>query len=305
MVVDHDALARIADTQLGLVAWWQARSAGVNQRQLRHLVAVGAGERLHDGVFGVRGATRSYPQSLLAACLAIGHEAAASHRAAAMLHGLLTYRDAPIEVTTTRLRSPEREGVTVHRLADLHSRWVERADVVPVTTVSRTLVDLGAVASPRTVEAALDRAAGRRLVTYRQVRDAMVAVARRGRRGVGTIRPLLDQRIGEVIPAGVFEARMASLLRHAGLPRAEQEFLVTDGLGGFVAVVDFAYPQKHLAIEVDGYEFHSSPRASSARNQRDRLLADAGWLPLHFSWNEVEHASHRVGVEIRRRYSAR
>jgi len=255
-------------------------------------------DRLHVGVFRVRGAPVTYAQRLLAACLAIGPEAAVSHRAAATVHGLLSYREPRIEVTTSRLRSPEVEDVVVHRLADLHERWAHLVDGVRVTTVARTLVDLGAVASPRTVEAALDRAAGRRLVTYREVRDAMRAVARQGRRGVGTIRPLLDARMGRVLPAGVLAARMASLLRNAGLPEPAPEFVVTDPHGGFIAAVDFAFPDHRVAIEVDGYEFHSSPQAVDHGNARDRLLLAAGWLPLHFSWNEVEHHPHRVANAV-------
>jgi len=149
-----------------------------------------------------------------------------------------------------------------------------------------------------TVEAALDRAAGRRLVTYRDVRDAMLAVARQGRRGVGTIRRLLEDRVGHAFPAGVLEARMASLLRNAGLPCAIPEHTVTDEHGGFIAVVDFAYPSRRIAIEVDGYEFHSSPKAVDHGNARDRLLLAAGWRPLHFSWNEVEHHPDRVAAGI-------
>ena len=173
---------------------------------------------------------------------------------------------------------------------------------VRTTTVARTLVDLGAVASSRTVEAALDRAVGRKLVTYREVRDAMRAVARQGRRGVGTIRRLLEARVGEALPAGVFEATMTSLLRVAGLPPPASEYTVTDDHGGFIGVVDFAYPDRRLAIEVDGYEFHSSPTAVADRNQRDRLLIDVGWRTLHYSWAEVEHRPTEVGADIRRKF---
>jgi hypothetical protein len=297
--MDRTHMGTLADTQLGVVAVDQLQGLGVTRRQLQGLVALGALDRIHEGVYRVRGAPRTYEQSLVAACLAIGPEAAASHRAAAVLHGLLAYRERPVEVTTTRMRSPERDGVVVHRLADLHERWVELVDGTRTTTVARTLVDLGAVASPRTVEAALDRAAGRKLVTYRDVRDAMIAVARKGRRGVGTIRRLLEVRIGQVVPAGVFEARMSSLLLRAELPEAVPEYVVTDQHGGFVAVVDFAFPERRLAIEVDGYEFHSSPEAVADRNARDRLLAAESWFAAHFDWHDVEHHGDRVADEIR------
>lgn len=303
--MDHRRIAAIARRQHGVFSTSQARQWGATPQEVKQRTASGAWERAHEGVLRIAGTRDTYQQRLFAACLAVGSETVASHRSAAVVHGLLRYRDPPVEVTTSRRRSPERSGVTAHRLMDLHPRWVVRVDGVPMTSVARTLVDLGAVASRRTVEAALDRAVGRKLVAYREVRDAMVAVARRGRRGVGTIRVLLDARIGEVIPAGTFSARMASLLRNASLPKPVHEFTVVDEHGGFIGVVDFAYPDQRIAIEVDGYEFHSSPVAIKTRNQRDRLLIDADWTPLHYSWDEVERQSLAVGAEIRRHYSAR
>ena len=303
--MDIGSIGRLASKQHGVVSYAQLVARGMTPRQIDRRVDGGSFERVHVGVLRLVGARASYAQRVVAACLAIGREASASHRAAATLHDLLRYREPPVEVTTTRRRSPELVGVIVHRLADLHDRWVVDADGVRTTTVARTLVDLGSVASRRTVEAALDRAAGRKLLTYREVRDAMLAVARQGRRGVGTIRSLLDARIGEVIPAGVFSACMTTVLRSTALPPAVPEHTVLDDHGGFVAVVDFAYPEKRLAIEVDGYEFHSSPRAIRVRNQRDRLLSSIGWLTLHFDWDEVEHRPHEVSSAIRREFRAR
>jgi hypothetical protein len=171
--------------------------------------------------------------------------------------------------------------------------------------VARTLVDLGAVTRPATVGAAFDRAKGRALVTPREVRHAMRAVARQGRRGVGTVRLVLaKEREGE-LPSGVAEARMASLIRDAGLPGPVPEFTVTDEHGGLLAVVDFAYPDRRLAIEVDGYEAHS-PRAAFRKDRsRDRLLAEVDWLALHYTWPEVDARLPHVASEIARHYRRR
>ncbi len=297
--MDQVLIARRAASQHSVISWAQARQLGASPQEIRHQVGVGAWQRAHEGVYIIAGTRETYEQRLVAGCLAVGLEAAGSHRSAATIHGLLTYKDPPIEITTNRHRSPERDGVVVHRLADLHGRWIDDVEGVRVTTVARTLVDLGAVASPRTVEAALDRAAGRRLVTYREVRDAMVAVARKGRIGVGTIRQLLETRVGQAHPPGVLEARMTSLLLNAGLPAAEPEFIVRDRNGGFMAVVDFAYPDRRLAIEVDGYEFHSSPVAFDDGHARDRLLVAEEWAVLHFGWTDVERRADRVAREIR------
>jgi predicted transcriptional regulator of viral defense system len=142
----HHEIAQLASSQLGLVRHAQAVELGMTERQIRYRVESGLWERVSLGVVRLRGAPQSREQALLAACFAIGPEAAVSHRSAATVLGLLRYRESLIEVTTTRRRSPEVRGVTVHRLADLHPRWVEAVDGIPTTTVARTLVDIGAVA---------------------------------------------------------------------------------------------------------------------------------------------------------------
>jgi hypothetical protein len=116
---------------------------------------------------------------------------------------------------------------------------------------------------------------------------------------VRTARLLLEARHAADVPVGVFSARMASLLRRYDLPRPEPEHLVRDARGGFIAFVDFAYVSERLAIEVDGYEPHSSLRGFTSGVQRDRLLHEAGWEPLHFTWDEVEREAASVADEIR------
>ena len=112
----------------------------------------------------------------------------------------------------------------MHRLADLEPACVTVVAAVPCTSVARTLVDLGAVCSPSTVEAAVDRAIGRHVVTVADLNDIVREVGRKGRRGVGTMRKVLADRRGDDRPAGVLEARMMSLLRQAGLPEPRPEY---------------------------------------------------------------------------------
>jgi hypothetical protein len=127
----------------------------------------------------------------------------------------------------------------------------------------------------------------------------MLAVARQGRRGVGTIRRVLATRSEADRPSSVLEARMRSLLAAAEfLPRPVAEHVVRDAHGGFIAVVDFAYPERKLAIEVDGYEPHTSLGAFTSDRARDRLLAAADWLTLHYTWSDVDARSPRVLAEI-------
>ena len=109
--MDQVRIARRAASQHSVISWTEARQLGASPQEIRHQVGVGAWRRAHEGVFVIAGTRETYEQRLVAACLAVGIETAGSHRSAATIHGLLAYKDPPIEITTTRRRSPEREGI--------------------------------------------------------------------------------------------------------------------------------------------------------------------------------------------------
>jgi hypothetical protein len=311
--VNENGIIEVASRQHALVTWDQALDRGFTPTTIQRRVELGRWERMQLGVFRVAGAPESYEQRLLAACLAIGPLAAVSHRAAAMLHGLLTFSTPPIEVTTTRARSPELRGdAAVHRLADLTPESVTAVAEVPCTSVARTLVDLGAVCSPSTVEAAVDRALGRHVVTIVDLEAVVREVGRKGRRGVGTMRKVLANRRGDDRPAGVLEARMLSLLRQSGLPEPRPEYEIRGQRGEFVARVDFAYPGVKLAIEVDGFEPHTALDVFRDDRKRQNRVMALGWTMLRYTWSEVDGRAPMVADGIARQlrlldsgYSAR
>jgi hypothetical protein len=291
-------IASFAERQHGLISKQQALEAGLDRHRIQHRLTIGRWVVMHENVYKVAGVPDSPRQRILAAVLAVGPLTAASHRSAAELHGLWTPKPAVVEITTTRDRSPEVGDAAVHRLADLHERSVTAVDGIPCTTVARTLVDLGAVLPEKSVAKVFDRAHGRNLVTVSTVKTTLDAVARRGRRGAGVIRRVLEPQLGCEPVAGVFEARMVRLLAAQGLPPAVPEYEVWHE-GAFVARVDFAYPELRLAVEVDGYAAHSSIDAFRRDRTRQNALVTAGWTVLRFTWTEVDDDSPRVGSTIR------
>jgi hypothetical protein len=292
-------LTSIARAQFGLVTRAQALSEGFEPHHIDHRLASGRWSLVHVGVYRIGAAPATTAQRRLAAVLAIDALAVVSHRAAADLHGLWLSIPTIVEVTTTDGLSPELEGVTVHRMADLHERWITKVDGIPCTTVARTLVDLGLVMPHKHVDQCLDRALGRGIVSVASVKTALDAVARQGRRGVGVMRRILEPHLACEPVAGVFEARMARLLSAQGLPPAVPEYEVWTAGGEFVARVDFAYPDLRLAIEVDGFAAHSSVDAFRRDRTRQNALVAAGWTVLRFTWTEVNGSSPHVGRTIR------
>ena len=297
-------LAAIAQRQLGLITHDQAMQI-ITYRMIERLLGSGRWERVHRAVYRVGGAPITYEQRVLAACLAAGPDAVASHRSAARIWGLLDDEPDVVEIAVPRPLHHRLRDVVVHRATDL-----ERADTtlrrgIPVTHPMRTLVDLAAVAPVGTVARALQRALSSRLAAYETTEAALQRVARRGRRGVRVLRMLLDEQRDNPRPAGVFEARFSSLARRFALPTPVPELDVLADDGSWIARVDFAYPEAKLFIELDGLEAHGSGPALQHDHQRQNALVEAGWEPLRYTWADVTGRQPAVAVEIRRVRDAR
>jgi hypothetical protein len=290
----------VARSQDGLVTLAQACSAGLSARGARHRVEDGRWERAQAGVFRVATAPRSWTQDLLAACLAAGPGAVASHRAAAALWQLEGISAGWLELTVSRPRCHRLPGVIVHRSTDLDRASMILRSGVPATDPARTLVDLGAVVRPKRVGAALDSALSRRLVTLSGLRARLDGVGRRGRRGAGVLRALLDECSDAAgLAESTLETRFLRLCRDHGLPEPVPQHEVMVG-GRLIGRLDFAFPAVDLAIEVDGYESHASLAAFQHDRARQNDLVAAGWTVLRFTWDDVVRRPERVTTAVRR-----
>lgn len=292
------ALDVVARRQHGILERSQLLLHGASPGTISRWLATERLVAVFPSIYRVAGAPVTWEQRLLAAVLATGPGAVASHRSGARLWKAAESDE--VEVTVPGDRRRRLPGVVVHRSSDLVGARVVRRAGIPTTTPLRMLVDLGSVVSAVELEDALDRALARRLVTIAGVAAALDEVARSGRRGSGALRTVLDQRaLGAAPPDSILEPRMARLLRDHGLPPAAFQHDVRDA-GRFVGRVDFAYPDLHIAIEVDGSESHASPRALQADLHRQNGLVVLGWTVLRFTWADVVRRPKRVASEVRR-----
>lgn len=166
----------------------------------------------------------------------------------------------------------------------------------------RTLVDLGAV-EKWAVGDALERALVARVCSVLAVERALDDVARRGRRGAGVLRRVLDERaLGRERPDGLLEVRFARLVREHGLPEPKFQHRV----GRYR--VDFAYPEMAVAVEVDGFQVHATPTALQRDLERQNRLVAEGWTLLRFTWQDVVRrpawVAEQVAALLRQREAA-
>jgi very-short-patch-repair endonuclease len=73
--------------------------------------------------------------------------------------------------------------------------------------------------------------------------------------------------------------------------------VIRDGRG-FVARVDLAYPAQKLAIEADGYRYHSGRQVWERDLARNNELGGLGWMLLHFTHHQVVNCGDEVITAI-------
>jgi very-short-patch-repair endonuclease len=295
-------IARLAVSQYGVFSRRQVARLGGTKDVIRHRMNSGRWEQVASHVFRLAGAPPSWRQSLVAACLAWGDGAVASHRAAAALWRFTGFEPGPVELTVPRGRQRKAPGL-VHRNA-LSIADVATADGVAATTPARTLIDIASMSPRDAVEEALDDALRRGLVTIARLRWRLDALGG-GRRGVGKMRELIDARgPSSSLPGSVFERRVLRMLRRAGLPEPVLQYRVRK-LGRLLAVVDFAYPTLHLAIEADGYRWHSGRTRWKHDRRRNNELTLLGWRILHITWDDLTDMRGAVIDSIREAVAVR
>jgi very-short-patch-repair endonuclease len=292
------AVATRAATQHALITARQFAELGGTATMARHRLRTGRWSKAAEGVFRIGGAPVTWHSHVLAAVLAGGPGAVASHRTAGALHGLDGCRRGTPEVTVPRNHRYRPRGVKVHESTDLHLAPIVPVDGIPTTAVPRTLVDLGAVMPTHRVHLAVDHARRHALTNWDQLLDVLVAHARRGRRGVGALRAILDQHHDEVAVTGSRAERLlVTLLVQAGLPGPVLQHEVEEG--GRRYRLDFAYPQARVAIEYDGTQ-HTEREVWERDHPRQNAIVLTGWTVLRYTRRMYLREPERIVREVRR-----
>jgi very-short-patch-repair endonuclease len=167
---------------------------------------------------------------------------------------------------------------------------------VPVTTASRTLIDLGTVASMDQVELALECALRRNMTTEHRLLSRLYGLETKGRKGPAVLRRLLTER-GAVPPTeSALETRFLQFLRCRGLPTPTRQHKVLER--GVVARVDFFFDHHGVVIEVDSRAHHLRRAQWEADLRRRNALTAGGLRVLHVTHDRMKQDPARLASEI-------
>lgn len=287
------ALVEIARAQHGVLTLAQLRSNGLTASAVRSRVSSGRLHVVHRGVYALAPLLAETGREL-AAVLACGPGALLSHRSAAARWGIRASARRAIDVTTPRRAGRRRAGIRVHSGARITDADIARVELIPVTSLARTLLDLAVIVNRRQLERAIERAETLRIFDGRAVEEVLSRSD--GQRGAARLRAAFGQPIAPT--RNELEEAMYELCRAAWLPEPRvNEWLALPGGTGFRP--DFWWREHRLVVETDGFEEHGTRHAfghDRARDRRLRLIA--GIETARFTWDEVMLTPALVAAEL-------
>ena len=278
--------------QFGMISARQLIEKGCSERTIRRMASEGALQTVLPGVFRSPSWPMGREQLMVAGCLR-NSAGALAFTTAGQIHGLRKMFDDRVHLLVPHGSSPDLPGLVVHRC-----RKIDPEDVVPlgngmrVTSVARTLFDVGGVIGHRRVVSALENALDRKLVNMDAMSEVTLRLFHRRRPGSREIRSALLARSDWTSALqSDLEVRVLAAIRRAGLPMpvVQYELSFEDG---HIVRFDFAWPHIRVALEVDHSFWHVGSEESRKDKQRDRKVATLSWQTLRITEDDV-----RVGLD--------
>jgi len=225
--------------------------------------------------------------------------AVASHRSAALIHGLDLIGQQGTE-TVTVTRSPGsrgsrslRSGANIHA-AGLPVRHLVARDGIRLTSVARTVVDLARTCSFREGVVVADSALRTGQTTVPEISAIISDCARwPGVRWARAVAAFSDHRAESAL-----ESIGRVVFREYRLPAPELQVWVGGDLG-VVGRADYFWPRYRTIAEADGAIKYADPRQAMRQLDWDARLRDAGFEVVHFTWREITLTPWQVAERIR------
>lgn len=229
----------------------------------------------------------------MAAILAAGPGAVLSHRSAAALHRMLDPHDGPVHVTVPAARRTRR-GLRL-RESPLLADEIEEVHGIPVTTVTRTLLDLAGTETPQRTERAFDEAEYLGLTSPVGLPTLLERHPRRP--GAGVLRTLLA-RGGRLRTRTEMETDFRTFCDDHGLPRPDATNVRRTIHGRWIEA-DAVYVEARIIVELDGGSHRTTKRFHGDRARDRANLAQGGWRTVRVTSRHLDHEADELAVDLR------
>jgi very-short-patch-repair endonuclease len=283
-------LRRHALTRDGVVTIAEALEFGLTKSGIHRRVGAGVWTPQSRGVYTLADHPLTPRTRARLAVAAVGNDAALSGVGAAWWHGIVDEPPKRFTVTAPRSRhgSPV-DGVQVRYRALADAETVTRDHLV-VTSLPLSVLE----ASVESGSSILDAALLLRRVSIEQLRTA--AERRRRKEDATEIAALVA---GVEAGARSEAERLAvDLLRQGGV----DGFVCNHPVGGYY--VDVAFPERMLAVEIDGMAFHRDAETFQRDRRRRNDLIALGWTVLNYTWADLRERPAYVVERVRQALGA-
>jgi hypothetical protein len=268
---------------------------GYGRNAVAKAAKVGRLHRVHRGVYvvGQRGLT--WHGYCMAAVLA-SYPSVASHLSAAWLWGLLRSRPEIVHITR-RSPHPRKRPFVVHT-ANLARRDLARRDNIPVTSLSRTILDVAVTSGQRTVRRHVQIAEDLKVFDLREMDDLLGRT--KGHKGQAKVRAAMELHDDRpVFTRSGLERRFLEVVREAGLPEPSMNLFVE----GFE--IDAYWADHRFGVELDVYETHGSRLSFEEDRERDDALLLAGIETTRVTGPRLDREPGAVVDSVRRHLARR
>jgi Transcriptional regulator, AbiEi antitoxin/Protein of unknown function (DUF559) len=304
-VTDRDFSDALRKIDVGTTARW--RAAGLSARQLYSLAKSGQLVKIRRGVYATSGVmARAETDPGLRHALDVvgvrdtrtGKGVASHHSAAQLLRLNLLNAPSPGTVTLTvppgtRVSDYARTGVICH-MADLPGEHLTTMYGVPATTAARTVVDIARTVSFMEGVVVADSALYERHTSKAELRRTISQCAHWP--GLEQARQVVEFANG--LAESPFESCARVVFREQGLPAPELQVHISGRDRTVIARVDFFWRRYGVIAESDGLLKYDGGERAIAELKRDRLLREAGYEVIHFTWQELFSDPGRVAARI-------
>ncbi len=286
-----------AERHDGLMTTAVMRADGRTRRGQQEDRRAGRVRPVRRGVVAVNGAPRTWQQVVRATIIAAGSGVAAAHVTAVRLLGGRRFETDLIHVTASLGRHVRLDGVRAHRSGQLEPGDLTAVHGIPCTSPLRTVIDLSGTLSDDELGSVIDDFIRRRTLDLEALRSRVNRVRPAPGRSVKRLRRVLAARIPGYDPGeSELEGRIMRILIANELPLPTQQHRVRFGPQRYR--IDFAWPDRRLYLEGNGFGCHSlaSDLDRDARRQNELVLD--GWCPIEITWRMTDDEIRRTLVRF-------
>ncbi|CAA0110814.1 Uncharacterised protein [Mycolicibacterium vanbaalenii] len=275
----------------GVITLEQARAAGLSHSGIQRRITSGRWVRCARGVYFADDRPFTDAARVRAAVWGYGPRAVGSGLTAAWWHGLTKFAPEVVEVTLPRDSNGRKRQGCRPRRRDLHRSDVTEIKGMRVTNLPLTVVEAAAIGGggAKLMDWALQTRVDLPTLWQAHLRH-------KGRHGAPRARRLL--RAADSGARSEAERLLHGLLREAGITGWKANYRV----GGYR--VDVGFPRQKVAIEVDGFAFHSRVEEFQVDRVRQNGIVLLKWQVLRFTWLDLVEYPERVIAVIRSATSA-